>query len=325
MEMMLFCLVLAYVIKNGAVDALEAAHGRAPSRYVAAQKRADARAARARSRAAKYQARTGRPPRRSTVRPYLRQLWHDAVEDAHTRHDTRRAARLSAPVAERSNVRVVRPDDVPAPTVKPKQATTAAEADSVTAPAAHEYAAEESIVSTRWPDTTGHITNTIEPGAEGNEDGTEPRLFAHWDGTHFEDEVEPDEIAPRPTDDPSPTDTPSTQDGDQLATVTPITEGIKPMTATTTEVTGISTAIEWATDTGAGCTEQVTTTERVAAFFASNEFDELAAKAAQMQERFSSLAADCEEIKTELQRFLSVKEQWATVDNQGTKDAIVNE
>lgn len=84
-------------------------------------------------------------------------------------------------------------------TVKPVRTRTdepAEESDPGPSEPVHLYEPEEEITSTRWPDTTGRITKTIAPGAEGNEDGTEPRLFAHWDGTHFEDEVEASDIEP---------------------------------------------------------------------------------------------------------------------------------
>ena len=59
-----------------------------------------------------------------------------------------------------------------------------------------EYRIGDRVRSLRWNGVTGYISNRIEPGDTGNEDGISPRLFARWDEVAFEDEIERDDIAP---------------------------------------------------------------------------------------------------------------------------------
>lgn len=328
MAMMLFVLLMAYVVQNGVVDALEAGHGRTPARWVAAQKRADARIAKATARshryqrrAAKYQAKTGRPPRRSTVRPYLRALWHDGVEDVHARHDRRRADRqakaaaVAGPVIDRPD-RVDRPDGAPGPDVKPR--TRPAEQTG------QDATQDGWTMRFTWPD--GVRTG---PG-----DLNHPAGIAIWDQDDLdartaaaEAAVARGELASYQVEPhrPDTEHTPEEDDGDQLATVTPISEGITPMTAPTAEVTGIRSAMDFAEQTATNADEAITTVERLAAFFDSNEMPDSAAKARQLMEQFGQVSTVCNDIRDELEPLLGVRDQWAAAGNQGTKEAIVNE
>lgn len=321
MEIVLIVLVWTVVVKRGVEDILHSARGNTPHRYAAAKARRQSGAA-------------GR---------YWRTLRDDTFEDLLKRHNERRVRR-DAP----------RSSSVPRPRGAATQYLAGLFQDGRRAArrswdAGWTRADERRRAKTTRPRPGQQtVPGVVVPNRDERQDGTEDRP---QDGAQDErqdrpeDEARPDRQDEQDEDGTTDQDEPivpldrdddpwigTSNEQDNQTTTTPegdiqgspdTQEGTTTMTATTTEVTGLSQTIRFCEDSASAFRAQAQATEQtVAAINAGDVSGPAAAKLAHAMELSLAAAEAMDQAAAEFRPHLGIQEQYNANPGAGTREFV---
>lgn len=330
MEMLLLAMILAKVVQNGVVDIAFAVRGKPSPRWGSKRRwRADGSASR-----------------------YFGQLWNDSWDDALTKHSERRARRQTPATSSKTRTPA---GQFFAGLVQDAGRSVRRKADEAFV-RADEKRRSRTIRSRPGQDTVpGEVVPNRDGGQDGRQDrpqdetGPDPRTGKDEDETTGQDE--PDSSRQDEDEEPPPcpkcgtTMTTALNIGDPMSydgkgiyrcpscdykirrspepTDDTTQEGTIDMTATTTEVVGLSDTIRFCEDSAAAYRAQAQATERTQAAIEAGGVTGTASQMfASAMENCNAAASAMDEAAAEFKQHLGVQEQYNANPGAGTREFV---